>query len=472
MITIFEYFTNAVRFEVKAMTPSTIEYSEPVAPSFPDFWLALRFWLKLGFISFGGPAGQIAIMHQELVEKRRWISEQRFLHALNYCMVLPGPEAQQLATYIGWLLHGVRGGVVAGVLFVLPSLFMLIALSWLYIAYGQTSLVAGLFYGIKPAVTAIVLQAAHRIGGRTLKNASLWGIALAAFIAIFVLDLSFPLIVFFAAVLGYLGGRFLPQHFRTGGGHTNSARQVSYGAAVIDDHTPTPVHARFNRLGLCRVLLVGMVLWALPMLSLIWLFGWQHTLTQMAWFFTKAAFMTFGGAYAVLPYVMQAAVHQYAWLSAGQMMDGLALGETTPGPLIMVLAFVGFVTAYVQALFGSEQLFWAGSVAAVLVTWFTFLPSFIFILAGGPLIESTHNQISFTAPLSAITAAVVGVIVNLTLFFAYHVLWPQGFAGNFDPWTAGIALFAAIVLIRLKWNVMWVIVLAAVAGLLIKLFLK
>lgn len=454
------------------MTQTTSDDPAQVAPAYPNFWLALRFWLKLGLISFGGPAGQIAIMHQELVEKRRWISEQRFLHALNYCMVLPGPEAQQLATYIGWLLHGVRGGVVAGVLFVLPSLFMLIALSWLYIAYGQTSLVVGLFYGIKPAVTAIVLQAAHRIGGRTLKNTSLWAIAVAAFIAIFALNLPFPLIVLCAALLGYVGGRFLPQHFRAGGGHTNKARQVSYGAAVIDDQTPTPVHARFNRLGLCRVLLLGVLLWTLPMLSLIGLFGWQHTLTQMAWFFTKAAFMTFGGAYAVLPYVMQAAVHQYGWLTAGQMIDGLALGETTPGPLIMVLAFVGFVTAYVQALFGPDQLFLAGSVAAGLVTWFTFLPSFIFILAGGPLIESTHNQISFTAPLSAITAAVVGVVVNLTLFFAYHVLWPQGFAGSFDLWAAGIAVLAALALMRLKWNVMWVIALAALAGLLIQLLLK
>ncbi|MFZ6818782.1 chromate efflux transporter [Undibacterium sp. Ji22W] len=450
------------------MTQTTIEYPEQVAPSFPDFWLALRFWLKLGFISFGGPAGQIAIMHQELVEKRRWISEQRFLHALNYCMVLPGPEAQQLATYIGWLLHGVRGGVVAGVLFVLPSLFMLIALSWLYIAYGQTSLVAGLFYGIKPAVTAIVLQAAHRIGGRTLKNASLWGIALAAFIAIFALNLPFPLIVLCAAALGYFGGRFVPQHFRAGGGHATKSNKLSYGVAVIDDHTPTPTHARFSWAGLSRVLLVGVVLWGLPMLSLLWLLGWQHTFTQMAWFFTKAAFMTFGGAYAVLPYVMQAAVLEYGWLTAGQMIDGLALGETTPGPLIMVLAFVGFVTAYVQALFGPDQLFLAGSVAAILVTWFTFLPSFIFILAGGPLIESTHNQISFTAPLSAITAAVVGVIVNLTLFFAYHVLWPQGFAGSVDVWAAGIALLAAIALIRLKWNVMWVIALSAAAGLAIR----
>ena len=477
MITIFEplHFLCKSIDETTAMTQIRIESPNQIAPSAPSFSLALGFWLKLGFISFGGPAGQIAIMHQELVEKRRWISEQRFLHALNYCMLLPGPEAQQLATYIGWLLHGVRGGVAAGVLFVLPSLFMLIALSWLYIAYGQTSLVAGLFYGIKPAVTAIVLQAAHRIGGRTLKNASLWTIAVAAFVAIFALNLPFPLIVFCAAALGYLGGRFLPQHF-CAGGHASKANQLSYGAAVIDDHTPTPAHARFHWAGVSRVLLVGMVLWSLPMLSLLWLLGWQHTLTQMAWFFTKAAFMTFGGAYAVLPYVMQAAVHHYGWLSAGQMIDGLALGETTPGPLIMVLAFVGFVTAYMQALFGADQLFLAGCVAAVLVTWFTFLPSFIFILAGGPLIESTHHQLNFTAPLSAITAAVVGVIVNLTLFFAYHVLWPQGFAGGIvhgiDLWSACIATLAAIALIRLKWNVMWVIALAALAGLMIKLMLK
>lgn len=439
------------------------------SPVPPTFIQACLFWLKLGCISFGGPAGQVAIMHQELVERRRWMSEKRFLHALNYCMLLPGPEAQQLATYLGWLLHGTRGGVIAGVLFVLPSLFLLIVLSWLYIAYGQTSLVEGLFYGIKPAVTAIVLQAAHRIGGRTLKNMSLWGIALAAFIAIFVLNIPFPLIILFAAVIGYLGGRCLPQHFGQTSGHATNTKLVSFGAAVIDDHTPTPPHAQFSWTKLSRVLFAGVVLWSLPMISLLCLFGWQHTLTQMAWFFSKAALMTFGGAYAVLPYVMQAAVHQYAWLNAGQMMDGLALGETTPGPLIMVLAFVGFVTAYVQALFGPDQLFFAGSVAAILVTWFTFLPSFIFILAGGPIIESTHNQINFTAPLSAITAAVVGVVVNLTVFFAYHVLWPQGFAGSFDMWAAGIALLAAIALIRLKWNVIWVIALCAAAGLAIRL---
>ncbi len=453
------------------MTQTHIQSTDRTPQVFPSLGLALSFWLKLGFISFGGPAGQIAIMHQELVEKRRWISEQRFLHALNYCMLLPGPEAQQLAIYIGWLLHGIRGGIVAGVLFVLPSLLMLIGLSWLYIAYGQTSLVAGLFYGIKPAVTAIVLQAAYKIGGRTLTNTSLWAIAIAAFTALFIFHLPFPLIIFCAALLGYLGGRYLPQHFQMRAGHAPKSPAATYDAAVIDDNTPTPEHARFRWSSLGRVLLVGILLWSLPMLSLIYLFGWQHSLTQMAWFFTKAALMTFGGAYAVLPYVMQAAVVDYGWLSAGQMIDGLALGETTPGPLIMVLIFVGFVAAYMQALFGPKQLFLAGTVAAIVVTWFTFLPSFIFILAGGPFIESTHQQFNLTAPLSAITAAVVGVIVNLTLFFAYHVLWPQGFNAEFDAWAAGIALFSALALIGFKWNVIWVIVLAASAGLFIQLSL-
>jgi chromate transporter len=441
---------------------------QPVPPS---FWQAFAFWLKLGFISFGGPAGQIAIMHQELVEKRRWISERRFLHALNYCMVLPGPEAQQLATYIGWLMHKTRGGIVAGVLFVLPSLFLLIFLSWVYIAFGNLPVVLGLFYGIKPAVTAIVIQAAHRIGSRTLTNASLWSIAVASFLAFFAFDLPFPFLVFVAAVLGYLGGRYLPQHFKLGGQHAgkHSGKQVSYGAAVIDDTSPTPAHAKFVLARLIAVLGSGLLLWALPMLLLWHFLGWEHTFTQMAWFFTKAAFLTFGGAYAVLPYVMQGAVHHYGWLSSTQMIDGLALGETTPGPLIMVLAFVGFVGAYVQAVFGPDQLFLAGASAAVLVTWFTFLPSFIFILAGGPLVEATHNELRFTAPLSAITAAVVGVVVNLAVFFAYHVIWPQGFSGHFDWISALIAVTAAVALIRFKLNVMMVIAGCAMIGLLVNI---
>ena len=431
-----------------------------------SFVEALRFWLKLGFVSFGGPAGQIAIMHTELVERRRWISEKRFLHALNYCMVLPGPEAQQLATYIGWLLHRTRGGIAAGALFVLPSLLLLIALSWVYIAFGQMPLVEGLFYGIKPAVTAIVVHAAYRIGSRALRNGVLWAIAAAAFVAIFALQVPFPAIVLAAALVGYAGGKLAPGKFQLGGGH--GAAGKSYGPALIDDDTPTPEHARFRGSRLARVAFVGFLLWALPMAALTLVFGWSHTLTQMGWFFTKAALMTFGGAYAVLPYVYQGAVVHYGWLNPVQMIDGLALGETTPGPLIMVVAFVGFVGGYVKAVFGPDALFVAGAVAASLVTWFTFLPSFLFILAGGPLVESTHGELKFTAPLTAITGAVVGVILNLALFFGYHVLWPQGFSGGFDGGAALIALGAAIALFRFKSNVMYVIAACAVAGLLLR----
>ncbi|MDH0143670.1 chromate efflux transporter [Aquipseudomonas alcaligenes] len=428
---------------------------------------AFLFWLKLGFISFGGPAGQISILHQELVERRRWISERRFLHALNYCMLLPGPEAQQLATYIGWLMHRTWGGVIAGALFVLPSLFILIALSWVYIAFGEVPVVAGLFYGIKPAVTAIVVQAAHRIGSRALKNNWLWAIAAASFVAIFALNIPFPLIVLGAALIGYLGGRYAPDKFSVGGGH--GASKQSHGPALIDDDTPPPSHARFRWSHLALLVGVGAVLWALPMGLLTVLYGWEGTLTQMGWFFTKAALLTFGGAYAVLPYVYQGAVGHYGWLTPTQMIDGLALGETTPGPLIMVVAFVGFVGAYVHQVFGPEQAFLAGAVAASLVTWFTFLPSFLFILAGGPLVESTHNELKFTAPLTGITAAVVGVILNLALFFGYHVLWPEGFAGSFDWPSALIAVGAAVALFRFKRGVIQVLVGCALVGLAIHL---
>ena len=437
------------------------------APSDVSFWEAFLFWLKLGFISFGGPAGQIAIMHQELVERRRWISEKRFLHALNYCMLLPGPEAQQLATYIGWLMHRTWGGIVAGVLFVLPSLFILIALSWIYIAYGDVSWVAGLFYGIKPAVTAIVVQAAHRIGARALKNNILWVIAAAAFVAIFALNIPFPYIVVAAALIGYVGGRFAPAYFEGGGGHGKA--QQDFGAALIDDYTATPAHALFRWPRLAYVILTGLLLWAVPLLLLWGMLGWAHTFTQMAWFFTKAALLTFGGAYAVLPYVYQGAVDHYGWLTPTQMIDGLALGETTPGPLIMVVAFVGFVGGYVNAVFGPDMVFLAGAVAATIVTWFTFLPSFIFIFAGAPFIETTHNKIKFTAPLLAITAAVVGVILNLALFFGYHVLWPEGFDGAFEWPSALIALGAGIALFRYKVGVIRVIIACALIGLIVSL---
>ncbi len=447
------------------MNPSLLP-SSTTAPPAVGFWQAFVFWLKLGFVSFGGPAGQISIMHQELVENRRWISERRFLHALNYCMVLPGPEAQQLATYIGWLMHRTWGGIVAGVLFVLPSLLILIALSWAYIAFGELPLVVGLFYGIKPAVTAIVLQAAHRIGARALKNNWLWGIAAASFIAIFAANVPFPAIVAAAACIGYLGGRIAPDKFQAGGGQGKAGK--SHGPALIDDGTPTPGHARFSWQRLLLVLVAGGLLWLLPMAWLTAGYGWDHTLTQMGWFFTKAALLTFGGAYAVLPYVYQGAVSHYGWLSSSQMIDGLALGETTPGPLIMVVAFVAFVGGYVKALFGPDALFLAGAVAACWVTWFTFLPSFLFILAGGPLVESTHGDLKFTAPLTAITAAVVGVILNLALFFGYHVLWPGGFGSAFDGTSALLALGAAVALLRFKLNVIQVIAACAGAGLILK----
>jgi chromate transporter len=439
-----------------------LSLNEPPAPV--TLAQAVRYWLRLGFISFGGPAGQIALMHRDLVDERRWISEKRFLHALNYCMLLPGPEAQQLATYIGWLMHRTWGGVLAGVLFVLPSLFLLIALSWVYLAFGDTPLVAGLFYGIKPAVVALVAQAAIRIGSRTLRNAWLWAIAVAAFTGIFALQLPFPAIVAGAALVGWLGGRFAPAAFRSGGNH-GKARAIGL-PALIDDDTPTPPHAHFRWRRLAAVLLAGALLWTVPMGMLTIGFGWAHPFTQMGWFFTKAALLTFGGAYAVLPYVYQGAVVHHGWLTPTQIIDGLALGETTPGPLIMVVAFVGFVGGYTKALFGPDALFLAGALAATLVTWFTFLPSFLFILAGGPLVEATHDDLTFTAPLTAITAAVVGVIANLALFFAWHTWWPDGSTGRPDAVAVGMSVLAAIALIRFQRPVIQVIAACAVLGLL------
>jgi len=433
------------------------------------FW----FWLKLGFISFGGPAGQIAIMHQELVEHRRWISERRFLHALNYCMLLPGPEAQQLATYLGWLMHRTSGGLIAGGLFVLPSLLILIALSWVYVAFGHLTWIMGLFYGIKPAVAAIVLHAAFRIGSRALKNSWLWMIAACAFIAITILDASFPLIVLSAAFIGGMGGRFAPRIFALGGGHAPSSRNKkqaqAFEPAVIDDDTPTPAHARLNIQHVVMTGFLGIVIWLASLFLIALLFGWRSPLTLMAWFFTKAALLTFGGAYAVLPYVYQGAVTDFSWLTAAQMMDGLALGETTPGPLIMVVTFVGFLSGVSQHIMGTDSVFLSGVIAALVVTWFTFLPSFVFIFMGGPVIEATHNDIQLTAPLTAITAAVVGVILNLALFFGYHVLWPQGLNGRFDGISASIAALAAIALFRLNSKVMHVIFACASAGLLLTL---
>jgi len=442
------------------------------------FRQALRFWLHLGFISFGGPAGQIAIMHRELVERRGWISEKRFLHALNFCMLLPGPEAQQLATYLGWLMHKTRGGIAAGVLFVLPSLLMLIALSWLYMVYGTQPLAAGVLYGIKPAVVAIVMHALHRLASKTLGDPRClpvpWAIAFSSFVALSFFAVPFPAVVLAALLVGVLLARWAPGAMA--GAVKQTPRQADGQAAgMMLEASPLPEHARFKRSRLAWVLLAGALLWSMPMAALLWWQGWSGTLTQMGWFFSKAAMLTFGGAYAVLPYVNQAAVEQYQWLSTGQMMDGLALGESTPGPLIMVVAYVAFVGGWLKQVAGPDALFQGAALAACVATWFTFLPSFIFILAGGPWVESTRGNVRLTIPLAAVTAAVVGVIANLALYLGLAVAYPATRAGahplwslQVDAWALLLVLAAALALWRLKWSVLQVIGACALAGLALR----
>jgi chromate transporter len=434
-------------------------------PAHPSFWEAFWYWLKLGFISFGGPAGQISMMHQELVEKRRWIGERRFLHALNYAMVLPGPEAQQLAIYIGWLLHRSWGGIVAGTLFVLPSLFILSALTYVYMVYGNVPFVQGVFAGIKPAVVAIVVFAAWRIGSRALKNKVLWGFAAASFIAIFALHIPFPLIVLSAGVLGFIGSKIAPDKFKVGGGH--GASNKTFGPALIDDDTPPPEHTKFKLPRLILMIIAFITVWAIGM----WITLGVPVLKDMGEFFTKAALVTFGGAYAVLPYVYQGGVEHFHWLTGPQMIDGLALGETTPGPLIMVVAFVGFIGSWSKEIFGPESLLLAGFAGAWVATFFTFLPGYLFILAGGPLVEATHGDLKFTAPLTGITAAVVGVVLNLAVFFAWHVLWPKAsaaapFSGQFEWFYALMSVAAFLALWKYKQDIMRVIAACAAIGLL------
>ena len=437
--------------------------SQPPAVTLREaFW----YWLKLGFISFGGPAGQIAIMHADLVEKRRWISEQRFLHALNYCMLLPGPEATQLAVYIGWLMHRTWGGVVAGTLFVLPSLVIISLLSWIYIAYGNAPVVAGILYGVKPAVVAIVLASAWRIGSRTLKNPWLIAIAVAAFFAIAIIELPFPLIVLGAGLVGLAGGRLLPGSFRLGSSQTVGSSS-SFGPALIDDDTPTPGHARFSWDRLAATCILGVGLGIAVWMAIAARFGLTDPLTLMGWFFTKAALLTFGGAYAVLPYIYQGAVETYQWLTPVQMIDGLALGETTPGPLIMIVAFVGFVGSWGEALFGPDRLIMAGIAGACVATFFTFLPSFIFILVGGPLVESTRENIRLTAPLTAISAAVVGVIVSLAVFFAEHVFNLGRPVLQWDWIAIAVSAAALLALIRFRVGTITLIGACAFIGLVV-----
>jgi chromate transporter len=420
---------------------------------------AVLYRLKLGCISFGGPAGQIALMHAELVERRRWISERRFLHALNYCMLLPGPEATQLAIYIGWLMHRTRGAIMAGVLFVLPSVLLLVALSAIYFSYGALPAVAGIMNGIKPAVVAIVLSAAWRLGRRTLRNRLLGAIALLAFVAIAIFAVPFPLVVLGAALAGLAGGRLRPELFQVGGAY-GKARH--YGAALIDDDTPTPAHARFSWRRLARTAAIGTGLGVAAWLLLAWRYGANSTCAQIRWFFTKAAMLTFGGAYAVLPYVYQGAVTHYHWLSGPQMVDGLALGDTTPGPLIIIVAFVGFAGGWNGALAGGQLV--AGAAGALIACLFTFLPSFVFILVGGPVAEASRDDVRMTAPLSAISAAVVGVIASLALFFGQHVFFH---GGRLDATALAIGAAAAVALLGFKVGPIKLIAACALAGLVL-----
>lgn len=441
----------------------------PAAPV--SFAQALKFWLWLGCVSFGGPAGQIALMHQELVVRRRWISEKRYLHALNYCMLLPGPEAQQLATYMGWLMHGTRGGIAAGALFVLPSLLLMIVLSWAYTAWGQHPWGQALLWGLKPAVTALVLQAAHRMATRSLKARWLWWLAALSFVGT-LWGLPFPLIIAASATVGFYMTRQRHETHDMAKASTVVAPQPnlpakspsSEASVWLDDAAPQPSHTHHSSKQLLRALAFGMGIGVLSLGLIATTFGVNHTLTQMGGFFTQAALLTFGGAYAVLPYVTQAAVVQYGWLSAAQMMDGLALGESAPGPLIMVVAFVGFLGGHSQALLGHPLL--GGVVAACVVTWFTFLPSFVFILAGGPLVESTRQMPSLTGPLQGITAAVIGVILHLAGVFARQAWLPGGWHMLPDLSAIALTLLALWALVWKGFSVVRVLCGCVLLGLL------
>ena len=433
----------------------------------------VRFWVKLGFISFGGPAGQIAIMHRELVERRRWLSEERFLHALNYCMLLPGPEAQQLAIYIGWLLHRTPGGLIAGAFFVIPSIFILLGLSYIYAAYGNVPVVTGILAGFKPVVVAIVVEAILKIGGRALKAPAHVVIAAAAFIAIYFLHIPFPLIVLAAGILGFTGARMLPRLFtaqiarakeasKSKSASDGPAEKPQLIATVIDDHAPPPAHTLPSGKRVLKVLAVGLVLWLLPLLALIAWRGWGSLHVQEYGFFTQAALVTFGGAYAVLAYVTQAAAGGYGWISQTQAIDGLALAETTPGPLIMVLQFVGFMAGWNNP--GNMGQTASAVTGALVTTYTTFLPCFLFIFLGAPYIEVLRGNKNLTSALSGVTAAVVGVILNLALVFGLAVIWPQGLQGGTNWFAAVLSVAAFIALYRLKVDVLWVVLAGGVIG--------
>lgn len=384
-----------------------------------SFREAVNVWVRIAALSFGGPAGQIAVMHRILVEEKRWIGENRFLHALNYCMLLPGPEAQQLAIYIGWLLHRTKGGLVAGTLFVLPGFLSILALSYIYAVFGNAGIVEGLFFGLKAAVLAVVLQAVVRIGRRALKNPVMVGIAVAAFVAIFFFSIPFPLIILAAGLVGFAGGRAGSRLFHVGGGHKGSGNAPDDRDSALGEETPT--HARPNLAWSLKVSGIFLALWLVPVALLLIYLGRDNVFSEIAVFFSKMAMVTFGGAYAVLAYVAQEAVQHYGWLRPGEMLDGLGMAETTPGPLIQVVQFVGFMGAYRNP--GALDPMLAATLAAVLTTWVTFIPCFLWIFLGAPFIEVLRGNRALTGALSAVTAAVVGVIMNLAVWFALHVLF-------------------------------------------------
>ncbi|HEX8163700.1 MAG TPA: chromate efflux transporter [Pyrinomonadaceae bacterium] len=446
-----------------------------------SFAEALRFWIKLGFISFGGPAGQIAIMHRELVERRRWIGEERFLHALNYCMLLPGPEATQLAIYVGWLLHRTWGGVAAGAFFVIPSIFILLALSYVYAAYGQVAAVAGVLAGFKPVVVAIVVEAVLRIGRRALRRRVHYVIAVLAFVAIYFLRVPFPLIVLGAGLAGLFGLRFLPGLFAVkeeeasrkagrGPGRAGDENLETLTPVIADDAAPPP-HTLPSRARALRTLAVGVVLWSLPFAALVAAFGWPSLHAHEYRFFTQAALVTFGGAYAVLAYVTQTAVGSYGWLTHAQALDGLALAETTPGPLIMVLQFVGFMAGWNHPHAGMSRE--ASAVLGALVTTYTtFLPCFLFIFLGAPYLERLRGNRRLSAALAGVTAAVVGVIFNLALVFGAAVIFPRALAGGVDLFSLALSVVAFVALYRFRAEVLWVVVACGAVGMLRRLFFR
>jgi chromate transporter len=437
---------------------------------------AFRVWLRVASLSFGGPAGQIAVMHRIIVDEQKWIGEARFLHALNYCMLLPGPEAQQLATYIGWLMHRTLGGIMAGGLFVLPGAIAIMALSYIYAGWGNFPLVVALFFGLKAAVLAIVLQAVIRVGSRALKNRVMLTIAAAAFVAIFFFGVAFPLIILAAGAVGYLGGKAKLAAFQPGGGHAGAAKALADADSLLGEDLPA--HARPSVARAMRASAVWLALWLVPVAAIVLSLGVQNTFSQIALFFSKMAMVTFGGAYAVLAYVAQQAVETYGWVKPGEMLDGLGMAETTPGPLIMVTQFVGFMGAYRNP--GQLNPMLAGTLGGLLTTWVTFTPCFLWIFLGAPFVEALRGNRALSAALSAVTAAVVGVILNLTVWFALHAWFREldpvhalGFSfdapvlRSVQPWAVALSLAAMVAVFRFKAGMLGTLAGCSLAGVLL-----